>query len=182
MLMASKTKERPSFKRLIVQFVLVFGLVMVLYYALAATPLYRNTVFPAYLQINAAISAEILSWFGEETRAIGNTVVSPKFSVGIEQGCDAIEPSVLFLAAVLAFPVAFRMKLPGIFIGVPLLLLINLVRIISLYYVGVFRPESFQLMHIDVWQPAFIFLLLLFWAIWFFWVVRRIRTQLNAPA
>jgi exosortase H (IPTLxxWG-CTERM-specific) len=182
MVIRSDKTARLGLTRPILKFVMIFGLVMGSYYLVAATPLYRKNVFPAYLKINATVSAEILSWFGEETRSVGNSVVSPEFSVGIEQGCDAIEPATLFLAAVLAFPVAFRMKIPGILIGVPTLLLINLVRIISLYYVGIFFPSSFDMMHIEVWQPAFILLLLLFWAIWFLWVARRTRTVSNDSA
>ena len=167
---------------MILKFVLIAGLVVGGFYSLAATPVYRQHVFPAYLKLNAVVSAEILSWLGEETNSVGNSVVSPRFSVGIEKGCDALEPAALYLAAVLAFPVGMRLKLPGILIGVPALLLINLVRIISLYYIGVFWPDSFDMMHIEVWQPAFILLLLLFWAIWFLWVIRRIRSRLNDTA
>ena len=45
------------------------------------------------------------------------TINSSRYSVNIAHGCDAIEPLALFVAAVVAFPVAFRTKVPGLLIG-----------------------------------------------------------------
>ncbi len=79
-------------------------------------------------------------------------------------GCDTVDPSLLFLAAVLATAdVAFRRKISGILIGTVVLLSLNLVRIVSLYYTQLHFPGQFHAMHVDVWQPVFIFLALFFW-------------------
>lgn len=128
-----------------------------------------SDIFRAYLTLNARVSAAVLRLFGTPAESNGLSVKSPRFGLVVAQGCDAIQPSALFLCAVLASPVAFKKKLPGIFIGVPLLLAINLVRIVTLFYTGVYWPRMFELMHIDIWQAAFIVLALLFWIVWARW-------------
>ena len=81
-----------------------------------------------------------------------------------------------FLAfAVLASPsrVSIVRRIPFMVLGTLSLLVLNLVRIISLYYTGVWFPRAFDAMHIDVWQPIFIFLPLVMWVVWARATMRR---------
>ena len=90
----------------------------------------------------------------------------------IVRGCDAIEPVAAFTAAVFASPVSFWLKIPGVVVGALALLLINLARLVSLFFVGIYFPAAFDLIHMDVWQAAFIVLAICFWAIWVQWATR----------
>jgi exosortase/archaeosortase family protein len=146
---------------------------MGVFYAFTSLPFFRAGLFPRYLRLNAAVSAFLLRAMGEEARAQEVAIISPRYAVTIQRGCDAIEPSALFASAVIAFPAAWRRRLAGAVAGVGLLLGLNLVRIVTLYYTGVFKPEAFETMHLDVWQPAFIFLALLLWILWALWATRR---------
>lgn len=167
------SRRRPVFR-----FVLVFGLCVGLFYLLSATHFFRQRFFPWYLGLNARTSAVILSAFGQGTRAYGNSVASQRFSVQVERGCDAVEPTVLFLAAVIASPVAFRAKVPGLILGTLVLALVNLSRIITLFLTGIYWPAAFHVMHVDIWQAIFIFLAILFWVIWALWALSRKGTKL----
>jgi exosortase family protein XrtM len=102
-------------------------------------------------------------------------ISSPRGAVEVKRGCDAVEPLVLFCAAVIAFPVSLRRKISGIALGTVVLLVLNLLRIVTLYFVSVHAPRFFELMHVEVWQALFIFLALGLWAIW---ALRSVR----APA
>ena len=53
-----------------------------------------------------------------------------------------------------------------------ILLLINLVRLVSLFFIGVYWPKALDVMHEDVWQAAFIVLAIVLWAIWVQWATR----------
>jgi exosortase/archaeosortase family protein len=53
-----------------------------------------------------------------------------------------------------------------------LLLILNLVRIVSLFLIGVYFHRIFDLTHIDVWQALFIFLAVLLWILWLLWETR----------
>jgi exosortase/archaeosortase family protein len=111
---------------------------------------------------------------------IDHTVSSDRFSVDIKRGCDAVQPTVLFISAVLASPVGFLSKLPGLAIGFFFLMAMNLVRVISLFYIGIHLPSWFDMAHHDIWQATFIILSILAWALWAIWAVRR--TPLSADA
>ena len=129
--------------------------------------LVKSDFFEGYLNINAKATAVILNLFGENARATGSSV-SGRYSVQIRMGCDALQSSVFFAFAVLASPSRFSLmrKLPVMLVGTGFFLLLNLVRIVSLYYTGIWYPRAFDAMHLDVWQPVFIFLPLILWVIW----------------
>ncbi|GAG21353.1 unnamed protein product [marine sediment metagenome] len=65
-------------------------------------------------------------------------------------------------------------------IGCSLLLVLNLVRIVTLYLTGLYYRSLFDMMHLDVWQAAFIVLAILFWAGWASWVGRAPARQPDA--
>jgi hypothetical protein len=48
-----------------------------------------------------------------------------------------------------------------------------MIRLISLFFTGIYYPRIFEIMHVDVWQAAFVFLALSFWLIWAWWATRR---------
>jgi len=156
----------------IFKFVGLFAILMAVFYAVTFLPFLNRTALPALQVLNAKASTVLMNLFGEGARTLETTITSSRFTVNIAHGCDAIEPAALFAAAVLAFPVAIRWKLIGLIVGVSTLLVLNLVRIISLFYTGVFWHQAFETMHIDVWQPAFVLLSLFFWVVWALWATK----------
>lgn len=170
-------------KRPVLGFVLGFAFLMALFYGITFIPFMENTLLPKYMRFNATAAATVMNVFGENAKANGTQVSSPRpFSVDIAQGCDAVEPTALFIAAVLAFPAPFRSKFPGVIVGGLSLALMNLVRIVSLFYTGAFYPRAFDIMHVDVWQPIFILLALTFWVIWAWWATKERPKKTYAPA
>lgn len=169
-------------RRPILRFVLIFGACVALFYLLTATPLFRETIFPSYLRANARAAAVILAACGQGTRAAGNELSSSRFSILIERGCDAVEPTVLFLGAVIASPVAIGPKVPALVFGPVVLATINLIRIITLFLTGIYWRAAFELMHVDVWQAIFIFLALLLWVSWALWALKRSSSLIHVAS
>ena len=159
-------------KRPVFRFVGLFALLMGVFYACAFIPAMNKKALPGLQRLNAAVSTAILNLFGEGAASQGTAISSSRYSINIAHGCDAVEPAALFVAAVLAFPATFRSKLPPLFAGTFLLLTINLVRIVSLFYTGIYWPTAFETMHVDVWQPAFIVLSLFLWTLWALWATK----------
>lgn len=164
-------------KRPVFQFVSLFVVLLGVYYAITMIDVVNHDILPSYMRFYASASAAVMNVFGEGASAQGTSVVSGRYSVNIKQGCDALAPSALFIAAVLAFPGSFRSKLPGLVAGTLVLAVINLVRIISLFYTGIHFPKWFETMHVDVWQPVFILLALTLWVLWALW-----STQVRPPS
>ena len=159
-----------SHRHPVLRFLLVFGVLMGAFYIVTIfTPFYRNRLFPVCLRLTAKLAGAVLACLGQDTVVTGTSIATPQFSATVVRGCDAVEPVALFVCAVLAFPSSLVSKLPGIIAGVLLLTLLNLVRLASLFLIGVYVPSMLRIMHVDVWQGVFIVLALMLWLLWLLW-------------
>jgi exosortase/archaeosortase family protein len=165
---AGSSKGRKRRPRPVLQFVVVLLFLMGAFTLAFYGWFSHSPYFTTYLEANAALSASVLSILGEEASSSGVSVNSPRFNLTIKRGCDAIQPSVFFALLVAASPVTVSLlrRCVWMIVGTLVLLGINLFRIISLYYTGVWSPEYFDLMHVEVWQVAFVVLPILLWLIW----------------
>ena len=160
-------KRRTIF--LFVRITTVFGLLMAAFYGFAATDLYETRVFQPYVGFNAELSAEILGVLGFDVAADGDSLDSQEFGFRIGKGCDGLEPAAVFIAAVLAFSAPVLLKFVALAIGIPLLVALNLVRIVSLFLVGAYYPALFHTMHIEVWQVLYVLVGITFFVLWLLW-------------
>lgn len=168
--------KQPGFSQRhpILRAVVIFAVLMGLFYGLIHRPSAAND--DPFLALIASAAGAILKLLGQDIMVTNTTIQSiqsPSFSMGIVRGCDALEPVAAFTAAVLASPVAFRLKLPGIVIGAGALLIINLFRIVMLFFVGLHARNLFDLIHLDIWQAVFVVLAIAFWALWVQWATGR---------
>lgn len=152
--------------RFLLLFALIFG---VCYFILAITPGVRLGVIKPFTTLLAGAVAAIVNLFGAEAVADGTMVKSPEFILDIAMGCDGVEASSLYLAGVLAYPTAWKAKLIGLALGVPLIQVINLGRLVGLYYAGIHMPSAAEVMHVYVAQTVVI---LFSTAILVFWLAR----------
>lgn len=137
----------------------------------------KERFFPWYLRLNAQASGFLLNAMGYNEVSVKDQSLIGAFRMQIARGCDGVDPSALFIAAVLASPVAFRRKVPALLIGTGLLLVLNILRIVTLYFTGLYWPRYFDIAHLDVWQAAFIIMALLFWAAWAHWIAQQRQRQ-----
>ncbi len=156
------------------RFVVLFGLLLGLFHLVRSTSFVMDTVWPAHLRLVTQMSGAILSVFEDSLRVSGYSISSPRYSLAIARGCDAFEPCALFVSGVLAFPAPWLSKIPGALLGTLAIMVMNLVRIVSLFYIGAFWPRAFHIMHVDVWQTLFILLAILFWT---YWALRATRVR-----
>ncbi|MCH8990767.1 MAG: archaeosortase/exosortase family protein [Acidobacteria bacterium] len=157
------------------RFLLLFGLLLGGFNAFFYLWLRNGTLFAAYLGLNAELTGVILRVLGDDITVRGLSIGSPRFSMSIRAGCDGIQASALFVLAVFLAPVSVSRvaRVGPVVLGTLLLLVLNVVRIVSLYYTGIYFPNAFETMHVDVWQGVFIFLPIILWMIWSVWATRR---------
>lgn len=155
----------------VLRFVLIFGGLMAAFNLFVYAGFSKTNGFDTYLGWNAKVSAAILGLLGDEARVSGVTLSTQRFALSVRAGCDALQASAIFVFAVLASPTSISLtgRWVPLVLGLAALLALNVVRIISLYYTGVYFPKAFETMHVDVWQALFIFLPIFFWIVWSRW-------------
>ena len=79
---------------------------------------------------------------------------SSSFGVNIENGCNGVETALLFGAAVLAFPASWPRRLVGLLVGFVAIQILNLFRVITLFWIGLHRPALFNSSHTVIWQSV----------------------------
>ncbi|HNQ23725.1 MAG TPA: archaeosortase/exosortase family protein [Phycisphaerae bacterium] len=170
----------------VLHFVAVFALLMAVFYGVFYRPMDEKSwgarFVAGHLHRYAVASAAVLRVLGESATVSGQTIGSPRFSVKIVRGCDAMEVTALFVSAVLALPVRWWRKIPGVLVGWAALAIINVVRIVSLYYVGIHFPQAFDAMHYGVWQGVIVILALVLWVLWAWWASRERVRRTHVPA
>lgn len=149
-----------------IRFLATVVILMGAYYALTGTDAFSKKFLPAYLTVVASVTSAALSLLGFVTVTSGTVVSSTAFSMNIAYGCDALEPTFLFMVVVAAYPSAWKSKLLGMITGSLLLYATNIVRLVSLFWTGTYKREYFEIMHIEVWQAVFIVLALALFVVW----------------
>jgi len=86
--------------------------------------------------------------------------------LSIVSECSAIGYIFIFVSAVMAFPSSFSKKISGLLLGVPLIIFLNLFRIVTLGWTGGHFPSYFDLAHTVLWEGGFVVITFLVWAGW----------------
>jgi exosortase/archaeosortase family protein len=154
---------------------------MAAYYAIVLIPFFDRLLYSS-LVANAWISNAIIHGFGQGSEVSGVIIRSGRFAIAIRRGCDAIEPAWFFCAAVLSFPANPGRKLAGMLLGTAVIFLLNLARIVSLFFIGLRWPALFDLLHLELWPAAFIVVALLLWIGWIRWAGRGAGSDTHAAA
>lgn len=160
-----KFKENWNSKKPVLLFVLIFLLILVAFYSFLLTAFYLEKIQPRIVNVNAAISNFILNTLGQKTTAVAENIYSAAFNISVKRGCDGVEAMALFAAALLAYPAAWKLKAKNLLIGISLLFCLNIIRIVSLFMIGVYKPQYFETFHIEVWQVIFILVAVTMWII-----------------
>jgi len=152
-------------------FVLFIALLAVLF-GLELTPWGQVALVVPWTNALAAISASIVTLFDPDVVASGKVIrsVTSGFAVSIEAGCNGVEATIVLCAAILAFPAPWRHKAVGLVVGALAVQLLNIVRVISLFYIGQWDFAMFEWAHQYVWQALIMLDVLIVWLIW----VRRV--------
>jgi exosortase/archaeosortase family protein len=106
-----------------------------------------------------------------EAVRLGSQIHHPDgFAYEIYYRCTAILVIALLAALTLATPSSTRSKLSGLCTGIPVLVGLNLIRLVQLFHTGVFHPDLFDLAHRIVWELILVLATLGIWWRWSRWV------------
>lgn len=126
----------------------------------------ESSAFESYLRANAVAGATLLRTLGFEVQVLGRAIAGEGTAVRLDLGCDGLQPSHVFLAAVMTFPAPWIRRLLGAAVGLALLLGLNVVRVVTLFLVKAWAPTAFGVVHEHVWPAAFILAALVLFVLW----------------
>jgi len=121
----------------------------------AVQPVNDYVIVPFTARI-VTVSTAALKTLGEPARSVGTRISAPGFAVDVKNGCNGVEAMLILVAAVLAFPAPWGRRLAGIAVGIAVIQALNLVRVVSLFWLGVHRRDIFETFHTAVWQTILI--------------------------
>jgi exosortase H (IPTLxxWG-CTERM-specific) len=135
---------------------------------------YREDVLGAILSPLTAYTARttlvLLHMFGMEAVRMATLIFHPDgFAYEIYYRCTGFLPVAILTAVIFAYPGPWRFKFFGLAIGVPVLLVLNLFRLVYLFYVGVYIPAAFDFAHSVLGESLLILVTLVLWLVWIKW-------------
>ena len=154
------------------RFFLLFVVLLAVMFGLELTPWAQDWLVLPWTSALASISTWIVTLFDGNVVATGKVMSSNTngFAVSIEAGCNGVEATLVLLAAMLAFPAPWKHKVVGLVLGILAVQLLNILRVISLFYLGQWNYDVFEWAHLYVWQALIMLDVLVVWLIW----VRRV--------
>lgn len=158
------------------RFLVLFPLALAAGFALLQVPVVDRGIahFTAAL---VDVAGALIHLFRGKALVTGSILISPAngFSVQVENGCNAVNVTILLWSAILVYPAGWVEKLKGIAAGTLALHAVNIVRIVTLFYLGQYNRGWFDFAHLYLWEGLIVIdTLAIFWG-WAILVRRRSR-------
>jgi exosortase H (IPTLxxWG-CTERM-specific) len=120
----------------------------------------------------ASASGWIINLLGGHSTVSQTSISSPYGGVTIAEGCNSVYVTILFLAGIFAFPARWKQKVLGAIMGTVALFVINLIRVVTLFYLSGRDYWLFQEAHLHIWQFLIILAGGLLWLLWYDKIVK----------
>ncbi len=157
------------------RFFLVFVFIQVMLFSTELLqPVQAALVIP-WTEGVAALSTWLIQTFDSRVLVEGVVIRSldSGFAVEIRAGCNGVEASIILAAAIFAFPHApLQHKLTGFLLGFSTVQLLNLLRIISLFYIGQWNKSLFDWAHLYLWEVLIMLDVLIIFLLWISYLPR----------
>ena len=130
----------------------------------------------------AAISSHIMVMFDPNVISQGIIILDRTTGYGVQvvAGCNGMEAVLILFAALFAFPSTWKQKFIGFSAGFIAIHALNVVRIISLFYIGQWDYNWFEWFHLYLWQALIILDALVVWLLWLRWINKAKRDKAQA--
>jgi len=152
----------------VIRFFVGFVALLALLFGLELTPWAQAWFVVPWTETLAEVSARLVTLFDPGVVATGKVLRSSTngFAVSIEAGCNGVEATIVLIAAMLAFPATWKRRLMGLAVGVIAVQGLNVIRVISLFYLGQWDRDIFEWAHLYVWQALIMLDVLIVWLLW----------------
>jgi exosortase H (IPTLxxWG-CTERM-specific) len=150
------------------RFATLFAAILLALFAAQLTPWAQHLLVEPWTSGVAHVSTSVAKAFDAGVAVSGATLYSPVtgFGVTIRAGCNGVEPMIVLLAAIVAYPAPWKHRLLGFAAGIVAIQFLNIVRIVSLFYIGQWNLAVFEWAHLYAWQALIMLDALIVWLLW----------------
>jgi exosortase H (IPTLxxWG-CTERM-specific) len=135
------------------RFIVLFAAIAAVGFFLQVLPFVDQNLIVPFIHLMSAAAGGLILIFGGSVEIVGDVLRSPGgFAVRVDNGCSGLEAVILCSAAVLAFPAKLKIRLIGVLACAFAVLGLNVVRIITLFYIGQHSKEWFDWAHLYAWD------------------------------
>ena len=160
----SSRRVRAKLIALFLGWTVVFFLLFDRYQELVGLGYVRSISYAAsFLLHGIGIRPEVIM----DLQAGDCTLLPGLASYKITQGCTALFTCALFVSGILSYPVAWRMKLIGLLIGIPSFFTFGILRIVIMAIVAVIQPSRVEVFHVYIMAIANLGFAVFVWVYWF---------------
>lgn len=151
-----------------VRFFLVFLVIQTILLGVELMRPVQEAVVIPFTEGIARTSSWLVKLFDSDVIAHGIIIrdLGSGFAVAIQAGCNGVEAMIVLFAAMVAFPAPWKHRLVGVGIGFVAIQVMNLLRIITLFYLGQWNETAFKWAHLYIWQALIMLDVLLVFLIW----------------
>ena len=151
-----------------IRFTIIFIVLVLTLFSLELYDPVRQAVILPFTGLLATFSAAIMQLFDSDVMSSADVIrsTSTGIAVQIAAGCNGVEAVIVLFAAIFAFPSSFKHKIYGFVLGFFAIQILNIVRIISLYYLLQWDKTWFEWFHLYLWQALIILDALIVWLVW----------------
>jgi len=147
-------------------FLLKFFAILIVGFLVVTTAAVEQHVVIPLTSVLASFCGGILTAIGEPVAVLGTRIMASGFGVEILLGCNGVEAMLILVASIFAFPASARSRVIGVVVGSVAIQVVNVVRILSLFLLGKYHREIFDLFHSAVWQVLIILVSLGIFLLW----------------
>lgn len=162
-----KTVRRANPGRRPVMFVLSFGAATAVMFALLLSGPVHPHVERFTSQLSS-ISAFFINALGGECSQTGAVLATRNgsFAIEVRDGCNGVNVVVLLWAAMIAWPANWKWKIVGFAGGLAAIQILNILRLISLYYLGQYSYQAFEFAHLYLWETLLMIDAIVVFGLW----------------
>jgi exosortase H (IPTLxxWG-CTERM-specific) len=125
---------------------------MLLGFGLLRTPLVQSADVMLSRGLVGISHGLVLACGGHATRDGAILRAPGGFAVEMRDGCNAVNVAILLWSAILAYPAPWKLKALGLVAGSMIVQALNIVRFISLFYLGQYSMHWFDFAHAYLWE------------------------------
>lgn len=154
------------------RFLIIFIVTLIGLFSIEMLNLVQQAIIQPFTGLLASISTALILPFDDGVIAQGRILrdVTSGFAVSIESGCNGVEAAIVLIAGVTAFPATLIQKGVAILAGFLFVQALNVVRIISLFYLGQWSYAVFEWFHLYLWPVLIMLDVLVVFAIYLQWL------------